>query len=298
MPSRKHEALLELLERCPELAVHLLRERGHLRTPGDAAVRTRPADFTPEPPELHADLVLEIGSPPIAALVVEHQLGKDPDKRFSWPAYAASLHYQLRCPVFLVVFAFDPEVAAWASETIDTFQPGSGFAPLVLDRAAIPRIDDPGEAARWPELAVLSAYAHADAEDGFGVALAAAEATTVVERERGRLYFWFLLGLLPEAAAKLLRDIMHTQKPKFYSEIEREIFERGQARGVEEGIEKGIEIGRRRSELRRLVEGRLGALPDPIAARIEDTTDLATLDQWLARVAEAPDSGAVAALFA
>jgi hypothetical protein len=281
MPSRKHEALLELLERCPELAVHLLREQGHLRTPRDAA---------PEPTELHADLVLEIGSPPIAALVLEHQLGRDPDKRFSWPAYVASLHHQLRCPVLLVVFAFDPEVAAWARETIDTFQPGSGFAPLVLDRTAIPRIDDPGEAARWPELAVLSAYAHADAEDGFAVALAAAEATTVVERERAKLYFSFLLGLLPEAAAKLLRDIMQTQKPKFYSDIEREIFERGQA--------EGIEIERKRTALRRLVEDRLGTLPDAIAARIETTTDLATIDQWLATVAEAPDAGAVAALFA
>ncbi len=90
-------------------------------------------------------------------LINEVQLGIDPRKRFTWPEYAMGSRAAHSCPVSLLVVAPDPDVAAWCAEAIETGIPGFVLRPPVLGRGSIPIVTDPIEAARRPELAVLSA---------------------------------------------------------------------------------------------------------------------------------------------
>jgi hypothetical protein len=286
MPSLDHEALLELLRACPELAAHLLRDVAGAKVPEGAGIVTREADFTEIfPAEFRVDLVFEIGEPPVAGILFEHQRARDDDKPFVWPAYTALLHARLRRPVFLVVAAFDPAVARWAARTIETFQPGSGFAPIVVGRDAIPRIFDPGEAERWPELAVLSALAHGNAEGGFEVARAAAEAAASLDPARGTLCYDLILATLNEGARRALEAHMEANKNPFFSETARRHYDRGRLEAT-------------RAALRQLVETRLEGIPDEIGARIDACTDVDVLLDWLGRVGKAPDAAAVEAVFA
>lgn len=41
----------------------------------------------------------------VAAIIVEMQLGVDPDKKRTWPLYPASVRAELRCPAVLLVVA-------------------------------------------------------------------------------------------------------------------------------------------------------------------------------------------------
>ena len=96
MPSLTHDALLQLFRNRPGLAPELLRDV--LRAPVPTFDHVRIGDTTLTdvvPTEYRADLVLLLegatGAAPRAALVVEAQLGRDPDKRWSWPVYLTSL---------------------------------------------------------------------------------------------------------------------------------------------------------------------------------------------------------------
>ena len=149
-------------------------------------------------------------------IVVETQLSRKPEKRFAWPLYAAALHARLRCATALVVIAPDDAVARWAAEPIATLQLGSTFAPIVIDRARIPVLTSPAEAARTPELAILSALAHGREDGGIDIARAALAMTaslldddkrTAIQRalrgdpKRGPRDEGALVGLLGELLA-------------------------------------------------------------------------------------------------
>ena len=43
-------------------------------------------------------VVLLVREQPVFALIVEVQLGVDPDKRLSWPLYVAAVRARYRCP--------------------------------------------------------------------------------------------------------------------------------------------------------------------------------------------------------
>jgi hypothetical protein len=63
-------------------------------------------------------------------------------------------------------------VAGWCAEPIEIGVPGFVLRPPVLPRTAVPVVTDQGEAARRPELGVLSAMAHGDTEQGATIAAA------------------------------------------------------------------------------------------------------------------------------
>ena len=142
----EHEAPLELLERFPELLPLLLREQLGRPVPLGARLRPVSANHTiTVAQELRSDsaVVLEVApdQPPVCAAVVESQRSIDPDKWFAWPSYLSDLHRKYRCPTYLIVFALGEDAAAigaWARQPIATFQPGSGFAPLVLGPPELP----------------------------------------------------------------------------------------------------------------------------------------------------------------
>src|SRR5215472_9490028 len=93
MPSLLHEGLVNLFRNRPALAPELVREALHATLPAFESVRVADANLTELlPTERRADLVLLLEAhEPAAALIVEVQLGVDPDKAWSWPMYVANL---------------------------------------------------------------------------------------------------------------------------------------------------------------------------------------------------------------
>jgi hypothetical protein len=161
VPSAKHEAIVALFRNRPELAPELLRDALAVDVPPYAEARIESADFTQaHAVEFRADLVvLLLDGKPVLAIVVEVQLERDDDQRWSWPVYGALARSQHRCPSVVLVFAPRRGVAAWASEPIMQ-GPGSVYRPLVVGPEAVPIVRDVEIARQAPELAVLSATAH------------------------------------------------------------------------------------------------------------------------------------------
>jgi len=59
----------------------------------------------------------------------------------------------------------------------------------VLRHSAVPVVTDPGEAARRPELGVLSAIAHGESEEGATIAAAVLPAIRGLDDDKARLYY-------------------------------------------------------------------------------------------------------------
>jgi hypothetical protein len=162
-----HEILVDLFKNRPSLAAEILVEVLGVSLPAFSEARIASADLTEiQPAEYRADIVvllLQEGAP-VRVVIVEVQLAVDPQKRFSWPAYAMVARAVHGCPAALLVVAPDPIVAAWCAEPIETGIPGFVLRPPVLHRNAVPVVTDIEEAARRPELGVLSAIAHGETE--------------------------------------------------------------------------------------------------------------------------------------
>src|SRR5687768_11824733 len=108
MPSLRHELLVDLFRQDPSLLLRLLEEGLGPLLPPHSAVQAADGNLTqPLPAELRADLLLHLLAEgrPIFALLVEVQLGRDPDKRYAWPLYWAAERARRRCPAALLVVA-------------------------------------------------------------------------------------------------------------------------------------------------------------------------------------------------
>jgi hypothetical protein len=219
MPSNLHEALVLLFRsNRPRLAAELLGEVLGIELPGYDAARIASAERTEARPAAYrADLVVELGdgSSTQAAIVVEVQLGTDKTKPYTWPLYVASVRAELQCPVTLLVLAPNKHVARWASQPIELDPGGSVLHPVVLGREQVPRIVDRTEAARDPELAVLSALAHGQDEDtdrAVEIMWAAAHGVRRLDRDRARVYTSFLDEAVSAAVRSRLEKAMESRQ--------------------------------------------------------------------------------------
>ena len=161
MPSMAHEILVDLFKNRPSLAAEILVEVLGVSLPAYTEARLASTDLTEiQPAEYRADVVVLLldGDIPVRVIIVEVQLAVDPRKRLSWPAYVTVSRAIHGCPADLLVVAPDPAVAAWCAEPIEIGVPGFVLRPPVLRRTAVPVVTDPAEAARRPELGVLSAH--------------------------------------------------------------------------------------------------------------------------------------------
>jgi hypothetical protein len=104
MASMRHEGLLLLFRNRPELAAELLRDALGVGLPAWSEARVESAELTEvAPTEYRADLVvLLVEGRPVFAIVVEVQLTRDEDKRWTWPVYLASLRARVGCPTALI----------------------------------------------------------------------------------------------------------------------------------------------------------------------------------------------------
>jgi hypothetical protein len=175
MVSMAHEILVDLFKNRPSLAAELLAEVLSVPMPAYTDARLASTDLTEiQPAEYRADVVVNLldGDIPVRVVILEVQLAVDPRKRLSWPAYVAVSRAVHGCPTDLLVVAPDTVVATWCAEPIEIGVPGFTLRPPVLRRTAIPVVTDAAEAARRPELGVLSAIAHGETENGATIASA------------------------------------------------------------------------------------------------------------------------------
>src|SRR5215470_15212343 len=277
MPSRKHEALVEMFRDRPALAAELLTGLFGVPVPGFEQARVYSADLTDvTPTEYRADAVvtLTVGDAPVLGVVVEVQLRDDKDKRWAWPAYVVNLYARLQCPVELLVVCPDPVYVAWCATPIAVNGSGFVLTPQVLGLAEVPVVTDPELARRQPELAVLSAVAHGERSGHQGVFEALLAALEVVDLDHAALYADFVFAALPKAVRGHLEAFMTTTAHPYQSDFARRYYDAGEARGEARAVlafldARGIEV------------------PDPVREDITSCTDLDQLDTWIRRAVTA-----------
>jgi hypothetical protein len=237
MASMQHEGLLLLFRNRPTLAPELLRDSLGLTLPSWSEARVESAELTEVvPTEYRADLVvLLLDGKPVFAIVVEVQLSRDEDKRKTWPLYLTSLRSRVGCPTVLLVVAPDAAVARWCAQPIDLGHPGFVLQPLVTGPDAIPVLTDEQTARRDPELAVLSAMAHGQAEVGQTIAQTVLAAVEGLEPDRVRLYVDLAMSSLNEAARRALEALMQSGTYQYQSEFARKYVAQGREEGRQEG---------------------------------------------------------------
>ena len=235
------------------------------------------------PDSLRADLVLRLGEPTEPArlaLIVEVQLGTDPDKRLKWPAYLAGMRAELACPVVLVVVAPRARVARWARTRIEMGHPGFALRPIVLGPEGIPVIDDAEEARRDVPLAVLSSMAHGRGARGYDVGLAALHAVAQLDESRRGDYDTYVLEALSNAVHRRLVEEMEQGQHRKLTLLERHFIAKGRAEGEAKGRAEAM-----RRDILRVLGARGLSVPDEVRQRILSCDDVQLLDEWLARAA-------------
>jgi hypothetical protein len=293
MPSMAHEILVDLFKNRPSLAAEILVEVLGVALPPYTEARLASTDLTEiQPAEYRADVVVVLldRDLPVRVIIVEVQLAVDPRKRFSWPAYVTVSRAIHSCPAGLLIVAPEPAVASWCSEPIETGVPDFVLRPPVLRRTAIPVVMDLGEAARRPELGVLSAMAHGEREVGATIAAAVLPAIQGLDDDRARFYLDLVYNSLNGAARRSLEAMM-----KSY-EYQSDFAKRYVAQGRTEGRAEGRAEGRTEEAARNLLtvlRARGFAVPEPVRARILAEKDPERLEQWLEKAVVATSVTAV-----
>lgn len=273
MLSIAHEILLDLFKNRPSLAAEILDEVLGIPLPAYTEARITSNDLTEiRPAEYRADAVVLLlrDGRPVRVVIVEVQLATAPPKRFSWPAYVAVARAVHGCPVALLIVAPDPAVAGWCAEPIEMGIPGFVLRPPVLGRSAVPVVTDPAEAARRPELGVLSVVAHGETEQGATIASAVLPAIRELDDERSRLYFDLVYNSLNEASRRALEVLMKGYE--YQSDFARKYVAQGRTEGRTEEAANALLM---------VFEARGMAVPDIERERILAQKDTERLERWL-----------------
>jgi hypothetical protein len=267
-----HEAVVELLRRCPKLALELLSRAAARALPkgvrrAGTPIHIAEADVTEiTPTQYRADLVIEVGKPPRLALVAEVQQSPDPQKRRTWPVYVVGLRAKLGCPVALVVIALTERMARWCARPIAIGHPGFELVPIVIGPRDIPVPRTAAEARTHPELLVLAALAHGDGPRQMAIAKAAARTVPSLAKDRGKLYADLILSHLGKAARSWLEKTMY-EDYQLQSPFLRKFETRGLRRGLQKGRQEGRQEGLQQGLQKGLAKGHALAIIEVLRAR-------------------------------
>jgi hypothetical protein len=210
--------------------------------------------------------------------VIEVQLRVAARKRRSWPAYVATLHARLGCPVVLMVVCPVQAVADWCGEPIRFGPPASVLTPVALGPQQVPLITDAATARHVPELVVLSALAHGSRPDPQPVFHALLTALDAIDHDHAKLYTDLILSVLPAAARDCLEEFMTTTSHRYQSDFARRYFSEGEAQGEAKGEAQALLA---------VLEARGIDVPDDLRDRIVSCTDLDRLGGWIRQAATA-----------
>ncbi len=134
---------------------------------------------------------------------------------------------------------------------------------------------DTEEAARRPELGVLSVIAHGKGRRGAEIADAVLRVVRGLDEDKARIYGDLVLRSLNEAARRTLEATMKGYV--FQSDFAKKYIALGEEQGRKEG---------ERALLLRLLRARFGELPADVVARVEGA-EVGTIEQWGERVLSA-----------
>ncbi len=280
MPSQLHEILVALLREHPESAVTLLRRTLGLDLGPGVRARTRAESLSEvEPAEYRADAVIELVSEPEevprGAMILEVQLRSDPKKRLSWPIYMAGVRARLQCPVELVVLTPSAAVASWCEQSIGLDLRGrSVVCPSVIGPANLPVVTETAEAARHPELAVLSVIAHGRGRNAAAIGHAALTAFSGLDEQRAALYVDLVFLHLSKAARAALERFMNIKEYRYQSDFAQKYVAQG-------------ELSRAAASVLTVLEARGLAVTPELRTRLETCRELETLQHWLVRAVTA-----------
>jgi hypothetical protein len=276
MPSLLHEGIVALVREKPQLAADLLRELLGVAVPRFTEARLAEASLNElVPTEYRADaVVLLVDDTPVFGIIVEAQLGIDPDKPFTWPMYAVSARARYRCPFVVLVVTPDPTTARWAAQPVD-LGGDTMWKSLVVGPEGIPIITDVDAATCEPQLAVLSVMAHGRGHDvatAVAIAAAAAVGARSLPEPMRMLCFALIESSLGDAAKRSFE--MLPQGQRFMSETQRRSFAEGEAKGEARA-------------LLRVLERRGIAISTEQREHVLACSDLTVLEGWLDRAATA-----------
>ncbi|MGE3284873.1 MAG: hypothetical protein AB7J32_02075 [Pseudonocardia sp.] len=286
MPSSRHEALVEMFRRRPQLAAELLADVLGTALPAHETSRLEPGDCTVvTPSEYRADavVVLAAGKEPVLAVIVEVQLGRDPDKRWTWPLYLATLRARLRCPAVALVLCLDRATARWCATPIE-LGPGTVMCAHVLGPDRVPVVTSADPIGGSAELTVLSALAHGGAPGRHEVLDALVAALATIDAERATLYSDLVHAVLPTAARRYLEELVKigTSEYEYQSDFVRRFVFQGRVEGRVEG-----QVEARAQDVLAVLDARGVDVPPDVRDRILACTELEQLDTWLRRAATA-----------
>lgn len=298
MVSAKHQAPLDLIRNRTDFAVELLVNLAGVDVPAHHHVSVDDTDLSDTvPTQLFADTTLVLHDPddqPIAGIIVENQLAKDPRKRFTWPHYVIALRSKIECPVYLLVLCPSDDIARWAATPIDLV---SGvFTPIVLGPAMIPVVTDPDTARADPELAVLSAITHPHNRSVLNVLPAVLDPDIPAHR----LYAAIICTVLAGYDLKQLEAIVKTQAHAWVIDTEwgRELIEKLTAEAVAAAVAEAVaeaaataaaehEVGARADALLAVLHARSINVDATVRERITSCADAGQLSAWIVRAATA-----------
>jgi hypothetical protein len=274
--SFEHESLLELFRQRETFAVELLTESLGVEVPPWSQVVVSEGDLGQvDPVETRADLVLLLdeGGRPVFGIVVEVQLARAAEKRLRWPLYATTLRARHGCPVTVLVVTPSASVAEWARAPI-SLGPGNRYAVTVLGPDSVPRIES---ADVPPELALLSAKAHAESEGGLAVVEAALQCVQRLDGPARSDYHDRLFAWLSPSIREQVKAMLEEHFPYPQSDFAKEHY----GRGAVQGQAKVVLL---------LIKLRFGPPSPEVEARVRAAGE-AELELWAARIltAEALD---------
>ena len=291
MPSMQHEVLVELFKNRPSLAAELLHEVFDETIPPYDAATVVSADITQiKPAEYRADLVVTLLHDGLIVFVtvVEIQLAIDPDKRFTWPAYVAVTREEYRCPVDLLVIAPDPSVAKWCEQPIPTGVRRFVLEPPVLKRELIPKVTDVVEAARRPELALISAMAYGDTDEAEEIGRAALGGFSSLDTKLAAFYSDLLYNAINEAARRALE--VKVKGYVFTSPWILDAIQQGRDEGLRLGRDEGLRLRDEGLKLAtrsliNMLRTRGFDVPEQTRQRILAERNIERIEHWLERAA-------------
>ena len=289
MPSLLHEGLIELVRGRPAFVADLLARVLEVEVP--AFTEARLAETTLHelvPIEYHADaVVLFVDQRPVLGVIVEAQLRIDERKRFTWPLYAVAARARYECPVIVLVVTPDRATAQWAAGAIE-LGGDVEYRVQVIGPEGVPEITDEEDAARAPELAMLSVIAHGRSEPirAASIAHAAVAAIFSLPEDQRLLYSVLITSALSDAARKVFEMLPQTKNRywPFLDENQRRLYSeaeaKGEAKGEARGEARGEAKGKAESVVRILTRRQI-ALTDAERERILGCNDTDLLDRWL-----------------
>jgi hypothetical protein len=293
VPSPLHEAWVEIFRTDPDLAARRAAALG-VRLPAYAAARPAPGeycDIRPSGVRADAPIVLyDEAEKPLFSIVMEIQLGRDDEKRRSWPLYSAALHHRLRCPVMTIVACPAPLVG-WCARTLHV-GPHHKMTPHVNGLDWVPMIIDSAEAADNPTAAALSAMGHGDGPHRSSVLTAFVDGLKAVEADQAPFIIDIVQSALCAAARleleKLVSATFDYDRP--LSTWGMTFFDKGHAEGHAEGEVKGFIEGQAKGEAKALLlvlATRGIEVSDMTRLRVLGCTDVPQLETWTRRAVTA-----------